>query len=71
MINSFRTDLAKLSVDVLKSFLGNMPDITLAREVEGVKFDFLLKLWERLERSEEWGAKMRQMRKTWADLVFN
>jgi hypothetical protein len=72
MINSFRKGLAELPVELTGSFLGSSsPSLTFASDVDGFKFEFLMALWEKLEQSEEWGPKMREMRQLWSDIIFS
>jgi hypothetical protein len=54
----------------MRRFLGDLTPDLLKEPVEGIKYSFLLNLWERLEQSEVWGPKMRLTRQLWAEAIF-
>jgi hypothetical protein len=72
IVNSFRQSLTQMPVEQLK-FLGKLSPTILNKDkdVDSLKFDFLLVLWERLEDSDKWGEKMRETKRHYADVIFN
>jgi hypothetical protein len=79
-VNSFLEELLAMPHDTIAVFLGDLSRMVLekaargtkkARGVDGIKFGFVLNLWERLELSPTWGPKMKLTKELWARAIFS
>jgi len=50
--------------------ISNIAFSTFNVDADGLKFDFLLRLWEMFEESTEYGAQMFETRQIWGNHIF-
>jgi hypothetical protein len=71
VVNAFLPELVAMPTEAIQGFLGTLSPMVLDEEAEGIKFTFLLDLWEKLERSEVYGPKMELTKKIWTDAIYS